>query len=123
MIQLIKVTFNGVLMFIMPSTKKKRYLVISVITNTTWFLSVSIFYFIKALYPGPYLIGVVTGMVLIIQVIMLILACVNIHGATSRWYLIITIINSALSICGAIMFLLVWFIVVFSDKLGNNIFG
>lgn len=62
-------------------------------------------------YPGPLPIGIVAGIVLLIQIALLILCIRNILTFRFQWIIALTMLMSGFSILGTGFFFIGWFLV------------
>ena len=72
------------------------------------FILTAVWYMEGSLYFGPIPIGIVAGIVLLIQIALLILCISNILSFGFQWRIILTMFISGLSIMGTGFFFIVW---------------
>ena len=94
----------------MRATKNVRtYLYTSIGANLVFILTVA-WYIAGPFYLGPLLIGIVSGIVLLIQIVLLILCIRNIYLFGFLWKIGLTMCISGFSILETGFFCIVWFL-------------
>ncbi len=74
------------------------------------FILTAVWYMEGSFYPGPLPIGIVAGIVLLIQIALLILCIRNILKFRFQWIIALTMLMSGFSILGTGFFFIGWFL-------------
>lgn len=74
------------------------------------FILTAVWYMEGSFYPGPLPIGIVAGIVLVIQIALLILCIRNILTFRFQWIIALTMLMSGFSILGTGFFFIGWFL-------------
>ncbi len=89
----------------------RKYLYTSIGASLIFILT-AVWYMESSFYPGSLPIGIVAGMVLLVQIVSLILCIRNILLFKLQWGIVLTMLISILSILGIGFFFIVWLMFV-----------
>lgn len=89
----------------------KKYLCASILVDLI-FVGTVLYYLEGKVYPGMYLIGVITGIALAVQVVLLVLSGISIIKTGLKWEILLVIVIGILSIPIMGYLFVVWALVI-----------